>query len=161
MQYQDANGSTEEMRKIRDAIILYEMQHSKEEEEEYSEYWAPSKCEICGDEFDEEKQLGFHSTVCKEDEESVDGTSFMTHQHNLAALARYYEEVAVNPEATDTEYEFWLTFEIRAFEEEGSRSIVNVEETRYQEEAEMMDADDRMQQYIEDRTDDALDDRYD
>ena len=34
-----------------------------------SEEWAPSKCEICGDEFDEEKQLGFHSTVCKPEEQ--------------------------------------------------------------------------------------------
>jgi hypothetical protein len=30
-----------------------------------SEEWSPSVCENCGMEFDEEKQLGFHSTVCK------------------------------------------------------------------------------------------------
>ena len=156
-QYNEGSSSTEEMRKIRDALILYEMQNRYESESE--EYWAPSKCEICGDEFDEAKQLGFHSTVCKEDEESVDGNLFMIHQHNLAALTRYYEEVAVNPDALDAEYEFWLIFEIRAFEEEGSRSIVDVEATRYQEEVEMMDADDRMQQYIEDRADDSRDDR--
>jgi hypothetical protein len=34
-----------------------------------TEEWSPSVCEICGDEFDEEKQLGFHSTVCKPKEE--------------------------------------------------------------------------------------------
>jgi len=34
-----------------------------------SEYWTTSKCENCGDEFDTEKQLGFHSTVCKPKEE--------------------------------------------------------------------------------------------
>ena len=30
-----------------------------------SEEWKPSKCEICAREFDTEKQLGFHSEVCK------------------------------------------------------------------------------------------------
>jgi hypothetical protein len=30
-----------------------------------SEFWSPVQCEICGVNFDEEKQLGFHSTVCK------------------------------------------------------------------------------------------------
>jgi hypothetical protein len=36
-----------------------------------SEFWTPDQCEICGDNFDEEKQLEFHSTVCKPKEEIV------------------------------------------------------------------------------------------
>ena len=33
--------------------------------EDVSEEWSPSVCEICNDEFDTDKQLYFHSTVCK------------------------------------------------------------------------------------------------
>ena len=33
------------------------------------EDWTPIKCEICGQEFDEEKRLGFHSEVCKPKEQ--------------------------------------------------------------------------------------------
>ena len=33
------------------------------------EEWTPINCEICAQEFDEEKQLGFHSEVCKPKEE--------------------------------------------------------------------------------------------
>jgi len=36
-----------------------------------SEEWSPSVCEICDMEFDEEKQLGFHSTVCKPKEKPI------------------------------------------------------------------------------------------
>jgi hypothetical protein len=36
-----------------------------------SEEWAPSICEICGMEFDEGKQLGFHSEVCKPEEKPI------------------------------------------------------------------------------------------
>lgn len=97
-----------------------------------------------------------------DDEESIDGNVFMTHLNNLAALTRYYEKIAANPDEADPEYEFWLMFEIRAFEEDGSRNIVDVEACHYQKTDEdyEMDADDRMQQYIEDRAADAVDDRY-
>jgi hypothetical protein len=100
-----------------------------------------------------------------DDEESLDGNAFMTHHNNLSALARYYNKIAVNPDEADAEYEFWLTFEIRAFEE-GSRDIMDVETSHYLAMMkERQDADDdehdRMQQYIEDRADDDIDDRYD
>ena len=96
------------------------------------------------------------------DDESVDEESFITHSKNMMALQTYYANLT--PENKDDEYEFWLTFEIRAFEE-GSRDITEVirtvldpdydDEDRYKK-----DADDLLQEEIERRTEDALDDRF-
>jgi hypothetical protein len=123
------------------------------------------------DAMDEMAQVDFHQEglidivfekLQSDDEESIDGNVFMTHLNNLASLTRYYEKIAANPDEADPEYEFWLMFEIRAFEEDGSHNIVDVESCHYQKTDEdyEMDADDRMQQYIEDRAADAVDDRY-
>ena len=134
------------MRKIRDAIILYEMQHNIR------------STQYSGSESDSEVETTPENDDC--DESSVDEHMFMAHQNNLAALTRYYENIAINPTEVDAEYEFWLTFEIRSFEEGSRDDIVDVNKKMADDDEEKEDADDRLQQYIEDRAEDAMDDRY-
>jgi hypothetical protein len=145
-QYNEGSGSVEDMRKIRDAIILYEMQHNIR------------STQYSGSESDSEVETTPENDDC--DESSVDEHMFMAHQNNLAALTRYYENIAINPSVVDAEYEFWLTFEIRSFEEGCRDDIVDVDKKMADDDEEKEDADDRLQQYIEDRAEDAMDDNY-
>ena len=145
-QYNEGCGSVEDMRKIRDAIILYEMQHDIR------------STQYSGSESDSEVETSPENDDC--DESSVDEHMFMAHQNNLSALTRYYKNIAINPTEVDAEYEFWLTFEIRSFEEGCRDDIVDVDKKMADDDEEKEDADDRMQQYIEDRAEDAMDDMY-
>ena len=76
------------------------------------------------------------------------------HEKNVSALALYYEH-----QGDDAEYEFWLMFEIRAYESDCMTSVVDVELVQYgasvQEEQDRSnyqdydDEQDRLEQYIE------------
>ena len=78
------------------------------------------------------------------------------HEKNVSALALYYEH-----QGDDAEYEFWLMFEIRAYESDCMTSVVDVELVQYgasvQEEQDRSnwyyqdydDEQDRLEKYIE------------
>lgn len=142
----------EEMFILRNKIIAYEISHNiSSSQYNTPDIIAPPKNELPSYDYGDD------------DSESLDADAFITHGRNISALERYYEEVNSNPSAIDAEYEFWLTFEIRAFEE-GSRCISDVEAIHYERMvpynlAEDMDAHDRLQEEIEYRRAEALEDQ--
>lgn len=135
-----------------EAIILEEIQQ-KQVEMDTAEY------QLLVQQWQADDKIHADDIIFDNDVESVDEEAFIIHYKNRMALEDYY--MNLTPENTDEEYEFWLTFEIRAFEE-GSRNITEIfrpelefddDEDRYKK-----DADDLMQEYIESRQEDAMDD---
>lgn len=122
-------------------------------------YDAAEECNDSEDEYSDIVSIMFPEN---DDHESVEEEAFIIHGRNLAALAKYYKDVVEYPCLADAEYEFWLTFEIKSFED-GSRDIIDVEEKHYyQKDAEdyMVDEYDEREREIEYRTADAIEDDY-
>jgi hypothetical protein len=72
-------------------------------------------------------------------------SNFVVHQKNVRALAKYYNDVALDTQWEDTEYEFLLVFEIREYEAGFSERVTDVELAHYEDETQnqsMIDDDD-------------------
>lgn len=124
--------------------------------------YALDAAEECNDSEDEYSDIVSIMFPENDDHESVEEEAFIIHGRNLAALAKYYKDVVEYPCLADAEYEFWLTFEIKSFED-GSRDIIDVEEKHYhQKDAEdyMVDEYDEREREIEYRRADAIEDDY-
>jgi len=167
----------EEMRELRKEIDDYERLYEDEKDEEG---------EHVDDAFDYEMrahQEMYDASVIEDARISLardaEMRNFIVHQKNVGALAKYYDAVAIGTQCEDAEYEFWLVFEIQEYEAGTSEYVADVEVAQYgtmqtipeEEEEEDDDVDrtnwsyqdyddeqDRMEQHIENKRADALDD---
>jgi len=103
---------------------------------------------------DEQEDDQYQYTLTAMDDDKMDRHE--AHLHNLASLEEYYASQANN----DAEYEFWLQFEINEYEcgnhvdvvvrcDDDSDDELNRADSEY-------DADDRMQEEIENRREEAM-----
>jgi hypothetical protein len=171
-----------------------EMQELMKEIEDYERLYEDEQGEHEDDAFDYEMrahQEMYDASVIEDARISLardaEMRNFVVHQKNVRALAKYHDAVAIGTRHEDTEYEFWLEFEIREYEAGTSEYVADVEVAQYgttmptiQEDEEddedddeeeddgvdrtnwsyqdYDDEQDRMEKYVEDKRADALDD---
>ena len=115
-----------------------EMQQLMKEIEDYERLYEDEQGEHVDDAFDYEMQAHqemYEASVIEDARialaRDAEMSNFVVHQKNVRALAKYYNDVALDSQCEDAEYEFWLVFEIREYEAGTSERVTDVELAQY------------------------------
>ena len=116
-----------------------EMQQLMKEIEDYERLYEDEQGEHVDDAFDYEMrahQEMYDASVIEDARialaRDAEMGNFVVHQKNVRALAKYYNDVALDSQCEDAEYEFWLVFEIREYEAGTSERVTDVELAQYE-----------------------------